>query len=253
LPPRCLPAAWRLFRHCAMSDSTIFHARNGTMINVSGLTKQYRNGTGPVSVLHGVDLSLFSGEMVAIMGPSGSGKSTLLFILGLFLAPSQGTYRAMGEDVLSLDRHAQAVFRRKHVGFVFQSCNLIENSTVHQNLEMPLIYAGVRRRERQDRIEDALAQVGLSHRINHPANFLSGGEQQRVAVARALVNNPKIILADEPTGQLDRDNSRMVLDHFRNFVADGTGAIMIVTHDPEVAAQCTRVYRLDDGVIVSCT
>ena len=229
-----------------MSDS------NGkTMIHVAGLAKHYRNGGGAVSVLQGVDLSLSPGEMVAIMGPSGSGKSTLLFILGLFLAPSQGIYRALGKDVLNLDRHSQALFRRKYVGFVFQSCNLIENSTVQENLEMPLIYAGVRRSERRDRIHDALDRVGLSHRIHHPANLLSGGEQQRVAVARALVNNPKIILADEPTGQLDRNNGRMVMDHFRNFVADGTASIMIVTHDPEVAAQCTRVCRLDDGVVVS--
>jgi putative ABC transport system ATP-binding protein len=232
-----------------MSNSTVSCACDETMIHVSGLTKQYRNGGGVVSVLEGVELSLSPGEMVAIMGPSGSGKSTLLFILGLFLAPSQGIYRAMGEDVLTLDRHAQALFRRKHVGFVFQSCNLIENSTVHENLEMPLIYAGVRRGERQDKIHDALVQVGLSQRIHHPANLLSGGEQQRVAVARALVNNPKIILADEPTGQLDRDNGRMVMDHFKNFVADGTTAIMIVTHDPEVAVQCTRVYHLDDGIM----
>jgi putative ABC transport system ATP-binding protein len=225
------------------------NSNGNTMIHVEGLAKDYRNGCGPVPVLQGVDLSLCPGEMVAIMGPSGSGKSTLLFILGLFLTPSQGIYRALGEDVLNLDRHAQALFRRTHVGFVFQSCNLIENSTVQENLEMPLIYAGVGRSERRDRIHDTLDRVGLSHRIHHPANLLSGGEQQRVAVARALVNNPKIILADEPTGQLDRNNGRMVMDHFRNFVADGKSSIIIVTHDPEVAAQCTRVCCMTDGVI----
>jgi len=185
------------------------------------------------------------------MGPSGSGKSTLLFILGLFLAPTKGTYRVLGEDVLTLDRSAQARFRRKNVGFVFQSCNLIEHSTVYENLEMPLIYAGVNRKERREKIHDALERVNLSHRIRHSANLLSGGEQQRVAVARALVNNPQIILADEPTGQLDRQNSRTVIDYFRQFVADGNTAMMIVTHDPEVAACCTKVYRLNDGVIVT--
>ncbi len=219
------------------------------MIQVAGLTKQYRNGVNTVSVLKGVDLALCPGEMVGIMGPSGSGKSTLLFILGLFLAPTGGIYRALGNNVLNFDRHAQAVFRRKYVGFVFQSCNLIENSTVHENLEMPLIYAGVRGSERQNRIHNALSQVGLSHRIQHPANLLSGGEQQRVAVARALVNNPKLILADEPTGQLDRDNGRMVMDHFRSFIAGGNTAIIVVTHDPQVADQCSRVYYLEDGVI----
>lgn len=221
------------------------------MVHVSGLTKEYRSGDGLVPVLHGVDLNVYGGEMVAIMGPSGSGKSTLLFILGLLLAPTQGIYQVLGQDVLELDRHAQAQFRRNFVGFVFQSCNLIEGSTVYENLELPLIYAGVRGRERQAKILDALACVNLSHRMRHPANLLSGGEQQRVAVARALVNNPRIILADEPTGQLDRGHSRIVMDHFRQFVGDGARAMMIVTHDPEVSASCTRTYYIEDGVIVT--
>jgi putative ABC transport system ATP-binding protein len=236
-----------------MSDSvTVDTDQRVPLIGVSGLTKEYRNGGGVVSVLHGVDLRVFPGEMVAVMGPSGSGKSTLLFILGLFLAPTRGTYEVLGEDVLNLDRQAQARFRRRFVGFVFQSCNLIEGSDVYENLEMPLIYAGMRRRERHLRVQDAMDRVGLSHRIHHPANQLSGGEQQRVAVARALVNNPKIILADEPTGQLDRNNSRMVMEYFRRFIADGTTAMMIVTHDREVAAHCTSVYRLEDGVLLPC-
>ncbi len=234
-----------------MNDSVTDRASEEALVHVSGLTKEYRNGGQTVPVLHGVKLSMSPGEMVAIMGPSGSGKSTLLFILGLFLAPTRGTYRALGEDMLKLDRNAQARFRRRFVGFVFQSCNLVENSTVYENLELPLIYAGVRRGERHQKIQDALARVNLSHRIRHPSNMLSGGEQQRVAVARAFVNNPRIILADEPTGQLDRKHGQMVMDHFRDFVATGTRAIMIVTHDPAVAACCTRVHCLDDGAIAS--
>jgi putative ABC transport system ATP-binding protein len=234
-----------------MSDPATACTNGEPLVYVSGLTKQYRNGEAVVPVLHGVELSVFRGEMVAIMGASGSGKSTLLFILGLFLAPTEGVYRVLGEDVLKLDRTTQARFRRRFVGFVFQSCNLIENSTVYENLELPLIYAGVRRKERHPKIHDALARVNLSHRIHHPSNLLSGGEQQRVAVARAFVNSPQLILADEPTGQLDRKHGQIVMDYFRHFVADGTTAMMIVTHDPEVASYCNRVYRLDDGVIVS--
>ncbi len=219
------------------------------MISVSGLTKDYGNGDAAIPVLRGVDLSVSPGEMVAIMGPSGSGKSTLLFILGLFLAPSRGSYRALGEDVLSLQRNAQARFRRKFIGFVFQSCNLVENSTVYENLELPLIYAGVKHGERHEKIQAALARVNLSHRIRHPANLLSGGEQQRVAVARAMVNNPRVILADEPTGQLDREHSRIVMNYFRNFVLGGSTGMIIVTHDPEVAGYCTRTHHLDGGAI----
>jgi putative ABC transport system ATP-binding protein len=187
--------------------------------------------------------------MVGIMGPSGSGKSTLLFILGLLLLPSQGIYIADGQNTSGLNRAQQAEFRRKKVGFVFQSCNLIETATVYENLEFPLIYANVRRNERPGKIRDALERVNLGHRLHHPANRLSGGEQQRVAVARSLVNSPLIILADEPTGQLDRDNGRLVLDYFEQFVADSQTAMVIVTHDPGVAARCTRICFLEDGII----
>ena len=155
------------------------------MIQVSGLTKQYNNGQGPISVLRGVDVSLSPGEIASIMGPSGSGKSTLLFILGLLLAPTSGVYRVLGENVFKLTRKAQAQFRRQFVGFVFQSCNLAENTTVYENIEMPLIYAGVRPKDRRQMIETALARTNLLHRINQRSNLLSGGEQQRVAVARS--------------------------------------------------------------------
>jgi putative ABC transport system ATP-binding protein len=218
------------------------------LIHVSGLIKEYPNGAEPIRVLRGVSLDIRRGEMVAIMGPSGSGKSTLLFILGLLLQPTRGVHVVAGTDVSGLSRSAQAEFRRKEVGFVFQSCNLIESSTVYENLELALIYAGVRRKERPARIRDALEKVNLTSRIHHRANHLSGGEQQRAAVARALVNRPRIILADEPTGQLDHANGQLVLDYFEQFAAGDT-AIIVVTHDPQVASRCTRVCLFEDGVI----
>jgi len=184
------------------------------------------------------------------MGPSGSGKSTLLFILGLFLSPTEGTYLFSGHDVLKLDRTAQAAFRRSRVGFVFQGADLIENSTVYENLQYPLMYAKVQRKERRGRILEALARVKLDHRIHHPSNRLSGGERQRVAIARALVNGPQLVLADEPTGQLDQENSQVIMDHLASIVADGSTTVIVVTHDPAVAAHCSRIHKLESGVLL---
>ena len=222
---------------------------NGALIQVSGLAKAYSNGDGYIPVLREVNLKIYHGEMVAIMGPSGSGKSTLLYILGLLLQPSRGSYRLGGEDVLKLDRTAQAEFRRRRLGFVFQGCDLLENSTVYENLEFPLIYAGVNRRDRPPRVEAALNRLKLGHRIYHAANHLSGGERQRVAVARALVNEPQVILADEPTGQLDRQNSQLIMNHFEEIAASGRTAVVIVTHDREIAARCMRVLPMIDGIL----
>jgi putative ABC transport system ATP-binding protein len=191
------------------------------------------------------------GEMVAIMGPSGSGKSTLLSILGLLMIPTAGSYKVLGRDVLKLDRSSQASFRRTCVGFVFQQCNLIDTCSVYENLEFSLIYAGVRRSERPARIHDALARVNMSHRLRHAANQLSGGEQQRVAIARALVNRPLIILADEPTGQLDRMHGELVMDDFEQILSDGDKSVLIATHNQQVASRCTRVFLLEDGVLKS--
>jgi putative ABC transport system ATP-binding protein len=148
---------------------------------------------------------------------------------------------------LQFDRSRQSAFRRQCLGFVFQSCDLIESSTVYENLEFPLIYAEVERSRRPEMIAEALERVNLSHRIYHRTNRLSGGEQQRVAVARALVNRPRIILADEPTGHLDRANSQLIMEHFEEFVAGGENAVIIVTHDPEIANRCHRTYLLTDG------
>jgi putative ABC transport system ATP-binding protein len=222
-------------------------AAGAPFVEASGLAHRYPDGNArEIQVLKRVDLTVRQGEMVAIMGSSGSGKSTLLSILGLLLVPSGGRYRVAGRDVLALNRGQQAAFRRTMFGFVFQTCNLIENTTVYENLEFPLIYAGVRRRERQQRIRQTLAKVHMLHRLAHRSNLLSGGEQQRVAVARALVNGPRILLADEPTGQLDRHNGRLVLETFARLAQEGI-AVVVVTHDPEVAAHCHRTLQIAEG------
>jgi len=232
-----------------MSRSLVGQNTTVPLIELSNISHDYNNGAGRISVLRGVDLSVGQNEIVAVMGPSGCGKSTLLSILGLFLTPTSGSYRALGRNLLALNRNEQSEFRREFIGFVFQSCNLIENTTVYENLEFPLIYAGVKRGERQGMIKETLKRVNLLHRLHHPSNLLSGGEQQRVAVARSLVNNPKIILADEPTGQLDRENSQLIMSQFEELVLDGNMAVIIVTHDPAVADRCHRIYFLEDGAI----
>lgn len=217
------------------------------IIRITKLIKTYKTAAEEIPVLKGIDLNIFPGEMVAIMGPSGQGKSTFLFILGLLQPPSGGRYEFMGNDVSNLNRSEQARFRRQFAGFVFQSCNLFEHSTVYENLEYPLIYSGVKRSDRPVMIEEALKQVNLTHRIRHPANRLSGGEQQRVSIARAMVNRPRIIFADEPTGQLDHAHSLLVMEHFHEFVGTKSAAMVVVTHDPDVAAQCTRTLVLREG------
>lgn len=213
----------------------------------SGLWHAYPAAGGPLAVLRGADLAVRAGELAAIMGPSGSGKSTLLFILGLLLSPSAGTCQAEGRDLLTASPRERAAFRRRYLGFVFQSANLLEYTSVYDNLEFPLLYAGVPARERAARIREALQKVDLVERIHQPTNRLSGGEQQRTAVARALINRPRLILADEPTGQLDAAHRDQLMDHFARIAArDGT-AVVIVTHDAAVAARCHGIYRLQDG------
>ncbi len=232
-----------------MNRETRTQSREIPLIDVHGLARHYLEEGVEIPVLRGLDLSVFPKEKVAVMGPSGSGKSTLLNILGLLLPPTAGHYFFKGRDVLQLTRREQAHFRRKQVGFVFQSCDLLEGSTVKENLEYPLVYADVPRQERVRRISETLDMVGLSHLLNHPAAHLSGGEQQRVAVARALVNGPRVILADEPTGQLDDDNTRKMMDYFNEIVEEGGVSLVVATHDTLVARQCDRFYRLSEGLL----
>lgn len=227
-----------------MNDGT---ASDSCVYRATGLRHEYRTAAGTIPVLRGADLTLHAGELAAIMGPSGSGKSTLLFILGLLLSPDAGACHAEGRELLSASDRDRAAFRRRYLGFVFQSANLLEYSSVYDNLEFPLLYAGVPAKERAGRIREALQKVDLVARMHQPTNRLSGGEQQRAAIARALINRPRLILADEPTGQLDAFLRDQLLDHFGRIAAvDGT-AMVIVTHDPDVATRCHRVYHLADG------
>lgn len=209
----------------------------------------YKCYPGFPPVLRGVNISVEPGEMVAIMGPSGCGKSTMLHVLGMLHAPDAGTLEVLGTDVLTLGREQTAAFRRGNMGFVMQSSNLFDHSTVFENVEFPLIYENVPPEERWERVIRALELVRLSARVNYRSNRLSGGEQQRVAIARAMVNSPRILLADEPTGALDARTSKVVMENFRTLAHEGRVAMVVVTHDPSVAEYCDSVYTLDEGVL----
>ncbi|MBB5143988.1 glycosyltransferase [Desulfovibrio intestinalis] len=209
----------------------------------------YKCYAGFAPVLRGVNIEVEPGEMVAIMGPSGCGKSTMLHVLGMLHAPDAGFLEILGENVLNLDREQTAAFRRGTMGFVMQSSNLFDHSTVFENVEFPLIYEKVPPQERWERVIRALELVRLSARVHYRSNRLSGGEQQRVAIARAMVNNPRILLADEPTGALDAKTSRLIMDNFRNLCHTGGVAMVVVTHDPKMAEFCDSVYTLEDGIL----
>jgi putative ABC transport system ATP-binding protein len=222
------------------------------ILEAHAIAKEFQVRAGVINALQHVDLVVKRGEMVALMGPSGVGKSTLLFILGLLMAPTRGSYSLMGTDMLSLDRAEQARTRRQTIGFVFQTSDMVESNTVFENLEFPLIYAGVPRRERRQRIETALEKVGMVYRLDQIASHLSGGERQRAAIARALVNEPELVLADEPTGQLDAANAVKVTECFQRIASDLKTAVVIATHDPLVADRCHRVCPIRDGVLQGC-
>ena len=212
------------------------------------VTKVYRAGDLEVHALRGVDLQVDEGEFVAIMGPSGSGKSTLMHILGCLDIPSDGTYELGGLDVSQMTERNLAQVRNARIGFVFQQFNLLPSMTALRNVELPLVYGGVPRQERRDRAAEALSRVGLGDRLDHRPNQLSGGQQQRVSVARALVTEPDVILADEPTGNLDSVATRDVLGLFQELHAAGH-TVLLITHEAEVAAQASRTVFIRDGRI----
>jgi putative ABC transport system ATP-binding protein len=220
------------------------------LIRLEGVTKIYPLGRTQVTALNRIDLTIHAGEYLAIMGPSGSGKSTLMNILGCLDVPSGGRYELRGHDVGALSDNDLSRLRNREIGFVFQTFNLLPRSNALQNVALPLVYAGVPARERDDRAGAALALVGLAERRRHRPNELSGGERQRVAIARALVVQPSLILADEPTGNLDSQTGREIMDALERAGADGR-TIILVTHEEEIAERARRILRLRDGRIVS--
>jgi putative ABC transport system ATP-binding protein len=220
------------------------------VIELSRATKVYELGAEQVHALRGVDLSIERGELVAIIGPSGSGKSTLMNVIGCLDTPTAGIYRLDGVDVKDLDDAALADLRNKKIGFVFQTFNLLPRQIALENVALPLRYAGHSYRERREASRRALERVDLGDRMEHRPEQLSGGQKQRVAIARALVTNPAIILADEPTGSLDQKTGRDILDLFRRLNEEQQVTVVIVTHDPQIAASTNRIITIVDGKIV---
>lgn len=218
-------------------------------MEVRGLTKVYRMGTNQVRAVDGVSFEVEAGEFVALMGPSGCGKSTLMHLLGCLDLPDAGSYRLDGVEVFALGEKDLARLRGKYLGFVFQAFNLIPRLSALENVELPLVYAGVPAGERQRRAKAVLERVGMGHRAAHSPAELSGGQQQLVAIARALVNEPAVILADEPTGNLDTATSRQVMEILVSLNAEGK-TVLLVTHEADIAAYARRVLRLRDGKIV---
>ncbi len=220
------------------------------LIRVRDLAREYQMGEERILALQSVTLDIRRNEFVAIMGPSGSGKSTIMNLLGCLDTPTGGEYWLNGQEVSGLSDDQLARVRNREIGFVFQTFNLLPRATALHNVELPLVYAGVRGRERRERAAAALARVGLEHRMEHRPNELSGGQRQRVAIARALVNDPSILLADEPTGNLDSVTSEEIMRVFGDLHAAGQTVIM-VTHEPDIAAHAERVVVLRDGRVES--
>ncbi len=220
------------------------------LISIQNVVKRYQLGDMEVNALSGVSLEIEAGDFVAIMGSSGSGKSTLMNILGCLDRPTTGSYLLNGQEVAKLDREQLAEVRNQLLGFVFQSFNLLTRTSAVENVELPLLYAGVPTKERVVRSKEALSRVGLGKRFDHFPNQLSGGQQQRVAIARALVNNPKLLLADEPTGNLDSRTSIEVMALFQALGGSGI-TVVLVTHESDIAAYANRVITLKDGLIKS--
>jgi putative ABC transport system ATP-binding protein len=219
------------------------------LVELEGIAKEYAAGPEIVHALTDVDLTIREGELVAIVGASGSGKSTLMNLLGCLDRPTRGTYRLSGVDVTERSSDERAIVRNRLIGFVFQGFNLLPRTTALENVELPLVYRGVGRKERRRRAERALAQVGLADRAGHTPSQLSGGQQQRVAIARALVTEPPLLLADEPTGNLDTKTSIEILAILQEFVFESGITLALVTHEPDIAECATRVITVRDGRI----
>jgi putative ABC transport system ATP-binding protein len=223
------------------------------LIRLRGVTRIYGRGSAEVQALRGVDLDIEAGEFLAIMGPSGSGKSTAMNILGCLDSPTSGAYLFRGVPVHRLDRDQRALLRRRHLGFVFQGFNLLARTSAQENVELPLLYRGESAAARHRAAREALAAVGLQGRENHTPAELSGGQQQRVAIARALVTNPTVLLADEPTGNLDTQRGREIMELLVGLNRGRGITVLMVTHEPEMAAYARRVVRFVDGLIDSDT
>jgi putative ABC transport system ATP-binding protein len=221
-----------------------------SLIEIKNITKLYEMGEEKLYALSGVDLKIEKNEYVAIMGPSGSGKSTLMNIIGCLDTPTSGDYILNGKDVHEMDDDELAEIRNKEIGFVFQTFNLLPRSNALHNVELPLVYSGVSRSERLKRAEEALANVGLADRMAHKPNELSGGQRQRVSIARALVNNPSLILADEPTGNLDTKTGEEIMALIKE-LNDRGNTIIMVTHEEDIAMHAHRIVKIRDGMIES--
>lgn len=219
------------------------------MIELTSITKSYKVGQDTLDVLKNINLTIKHGEFVAIMGPSGSGKSTLMNVIGCLDNPSSGTYLLDQEDISTYKDEMLAKVRNLSIGFVFQQFQLLPRLTALKNVELPMVYAGIKK-EREERAKQALEKVGLGERMNHLPNELSGGQKQRVAIARSIVNKPKIILADEPTGALDTKTSISIMEHFTQLNKEGT-TVILVTHEQEVADYANRIINVRDGIILS--
>ena len=231
-----------------MSDGA--SPKDSGLIDLVEVRKIYQRGLEQVHALSGLDLRLDRGEYVAIMGPSGSGKSTLMNIVGCLDTPTRGVYRLDGVDVSDMNANSLADVRNRQIGFVFQTFNLLARSTALHNVELPLLYGGTRRRLRRERAEDALTRCGLADRMDHRPNELSGGQRQRVAIARALANSPSLLLADEPTGNLDSRTGDEIMALFDALHAEGN-TVILVTHEESVAQHANRLVRIRDGVVAS--
>lgn len=218
------------------------------LIEIRDIMKVYKMGNIEVNALRGVNLNIEVGEFIAIMGPSGSGKSTLMDILGCLAKPTGGSYKLEGEEVGKLSETQLANIRNRKVGFVFQAYNLLPRTSALRNVELPLIYAKVSRRERRRRALEALETVGLADRVHHRPNEMSGGQQQRVAIARAIINKPSIFFADEPTGNLDSKSGEEIMKVFQQ-LSEAGNTILMVTHESNIAAYSQRIIRLRDGII----